>query len=66
MASPMVFPLDAGVCCLCWGPHDGGTFDVIAPFGNGPAALVLMDVCSACRLNETRELIRRAPSRTYA
>ena len=61
MATPMTLP---EVCCLCYGPHGGGTFDL--DDDGETVALVLANVCSACRVNETRELIRRAPSRTYA
>lgn len=61
MATPMILP---GTCPLCWGPHGGGTFTL--DDDGETVALVLTDVCVACRMNEIRELIRRAPSRTRA
>jgi len=52
MATPM-----PGSCCLCWGPHDGGTFDL--DDDGETVALVLADVCHACRIAETALLILR-------
>lgn len=46
MATPMILP---GVCCLCWGPHGGGTFD-----RDG----ALVDVCHGCRIKATALWIR--------
>lgn len=46
MGSPMALP---GTCCLCLGPHGGGTFD---PDGT------LVDVCHGCRIEETALRIR--------
>lgn len=50
MATPMTLP---DVCCLCWGPHGGGTFDVHPVDG-----LVLVDVCADCRMKEVVLAIR--------
>jgi hypothetical protein len=56
MATPMILP---GVCCLCWDPDEGGTFDV------GPdGSLVLVDVCPDCRVESIRLQLRLAC--TYA
>lgn len=52
MATPMAGP---GTCCLCWQPHEGGTFE-FAPGGD----LTLVDVCWICRWFETFWAIRRA------
>ncbi len=50
MASPMEIP---GVCCLCWGPHDGEVWAI----DDAGLPLVRVNVCGPCRTAEIRRLI---------
>ncbi|GHG10088.1 hypothetical protein [Streptomyces hydrogenans] len=50
MGSPMTLP---DVCALCFEPYGDGTFDVT------DTGLVLVNVCTACRIAETRAWIMK-------
>ena len=54
----MATPMDLGpeVCGSCFGPSDGGTFDLD---DNGDdIALLLVNICVGCRFNEHYQLIK--------